>query len=58
MFQKLLSSKAHDHEGFYILNALFETLELAAYESFLPTIWQLLFLRLQVRSCYTHTAVS
>ncbi len=30
VFQKLLSAKAHDHEGFYILNTLVEYLDLAA----------------------------
>lgn len=30
VFQKLLSSKAHDHEGFYILTALVEHLDMAA----------------------------
>ena len=46
-FQKLLSSKAHDHEGFYILNAIAERLPLAAFAPFLTQIWQLVFSRLQ-----------
>lgn len=27
VFQKLIASKAHDHEGFYILNTLIESLD-------------------------------
>ena len=44
--QKLLSSKAHDHEGFYIINAVVEGLPLPAYEQFLPTVFTLMFQRL------------
>eukprot|EP00198_Chlamydomonas_reinhardtii_P002761 XP_001692097.1 cellular apoptosis susceptibility protein [Chlamydomonas reinhardtii] len=46
VFQKLLSSKAHDHEGFYIVNAIVESLPLPAYAQFLPSIWTLMFQRL------------
>lgn len=28
VFQKLLSSRVHDHEGFYIMNAVVESLPL------------------------------
>ena len=45
VFQKLIASKAHDHEGFFILNTLVEYLSPASYEQYLPTIWQLLFTR-------------
>ncbi|KAK9798958.1 hypothetical protein WJX73_010520 [Symbiochloris irregularis] len=47
VFQKLISSKAHDHEGFFILNSLLEYLKMDTYQQYLPTIWQLLFTRLQ-----------
>ena len=43
VFQKLIASKAHDHEGFDVLNALVESLPLAAYEQYLPTVCTLLF---------------
>ncbi|KAG2451269.1 hypothetical protein HYH02_003876 [Chlamydomonas schloesseri] len=46
VFQKLLSSKAHDHEGFYIVNAIVESLPLPAYAQYLPSIWTLMFQRL------------
>jgi len=45
VFQKLLASRAHFHEAFYILNALFEFLPLAALQPFVPTIWNLLLTR-------------
>lgn len=47
VFQKLIASKAHDHEGFDILNAMVDNLPVAAYESYLPTVLTLLFSRLQ-----------
>eukprot|EP00955_Chlamydomonas_euryale_P098808 365171-Chlamydomonas_euryale.AAC.12 len=47
VFQKLIASKAHDHEGFNILNAIIDNLPMAAYETPLPTVFQLLFERLQ-----------
>ncbi|GFR48907.1 hypothetical protein Agub_g10856 [Astrephomene gubernaculifera] len=46
VFQKLLSSRAHDHEGFYIVNAIVESLPLPAYEQYLPSVWTLMFQRL------------
>ena len=45
VFQKLIASKAHDHEGFEVLNAMVESLPLTAYESYLPTVCTLLFSR-------------
>lgn len=45
VFQKLIASKAHDHEGFDLLNAMVESLPLSAYESYLPTVCTLLFSR-------------
>ena len=47
VFQKLIASKLHDHEGFYIIDALIEHLDLAALSEYLPHIWTLLFQRLQ-----------
>ena len=37
--------QAHDHEGFYILNALMEFLPLDVSSGYLPTLWTLLFRR-------------
>lgn len=47
VFQKLVASKAHDHEGFYVLNTLMEWCDLAAWGQYLGTIWGILFMRLQ-----------
>jgi exportin-2 (importin alpha re-exporter) len=49
VFQKLNSSKAHDHEGFALLNSIFASLPLEAYNRFMPTVWNLLFQRMQVQ---------
>lgn len=38
VFQKLVSTKAHDHEGFYILNALIESLPPDVISPFLPKV--------------------
>lgn len=50
VFQKLIASKAHDHEGFDILNAVVDNLLLNSYEQFLPTIFTLLFSRYVART--------
>jgi len=47
VFQKLVSSKAQDHQGFYILNSFVESLALEAWAQYLPTIWGILFQRQQ-----------
>lgn len=47
VFQKLVASKAHDHEGFYVLNTLLEWCDIAAWGQYLGTIWGILFMRLQ-----------
>jgi|Transcript_930 exportin-2 (importin alpha re-exporter) len=47
VFQKLVSSKAQDHQGFYILNSFVESLALEAWADHLPTIWSILFQRQQ-----------
>jgi exportin-2 (importin alpha re-exporter) len=38
VFQKLVSTRAHDHEGFFILNALVESLPADVVSPFLPTV--------------------
>lgn len=45
VFQKLLASKALDHEGFAVLAALMARLPQPDFDRHLPTIWQLLFQR-------------
>lgn len=55
VFQKLVASKAHDHEGFYILNAIVESLPLDSYQQYLPTVWQILFTRLQTSKTPKYT---
>jgi len=47
VFQKLLASKALDHEAFVVLAALMVRLPRGDFDRFLPTVWQLLFQRLQ-----------
>ena len=38
VFQKLIASKAHDHEGFFILNSLLEYLPMELYQQYLPHV--------------------
>jgi exportin-2 (importin alpha re-exporter) len=38
VFQRLVATKAHDHEGFYILNALLESLPADVISPFLPAV--------------------
>ena len=38
VFQKLIANKAHDHEGFFILNSLLEYLPMELYQQYLPTV--------------------
>jgi exportin-2 (importin alpha re-exporter) len=47
VFQKLIASKANDHEGFYLLSSLVEHLPLAHLAEQLKSIFILLFQRLQ-----------
>ena len=47
VFQKLVASRAQDHQGFFILNAFAECLPLAAWKTHLPAVWGVLFSRLQ-----------
>jgi exportin-2 (importin alpha re-exporter) len=46
IFQKLIANKVHDHEGFYILESIVDYLQPTQFAEFLPTIFQLLFMRL------------
>jgi exportin-2 (importin alpha re-exporter) len=48
VFQKLVASKANDVFGFMLLRGILEHLPLSAYQQYMPTVWQLLFTRLQV----------
>lgn len=50
VFQKLIASKANDQYGFAIMSGVVQHLPLAAYEQYMPTVWGLLFTRLQVSS--------
>lgn len=52
VFQKLIASKANDAYGFMLLRGIVESLPLAAYQQYMPTVWQLLFTRLQVSWCW------
>ena len=47
VFQKLVSSRAQDHQGFFVLNALVSSLALPAWIDQLPAVWGILFQRLQ-----------
>ena len=47
VFQKLIASKANDHEGFYLLGSLVEHLEPAALNAHLKNVLIVLFQRLQ-----------
>ena len=38
VFQKLIASKVHDHEGFFILNSVVEFLPEPAFRQYLPTV--------------------
>lgn len=48
VFQKLVASKAHDHEGMALLDALTLSIDPGAMAQYMTTIWTLLFQRLQV----------
>lgn len=47
VFQRLNASRAHDHEGFYVLNSLVEALPADRWGPHLTTVWGLLLQRLQ-----------
>uniref|UniRef100_A0A2R5LMM5 Exportin-2 n=1 Tax=Ornithodoros turicata TaxID=34597 RepID=A0A2R5LMM5_9ACAR len=47
VFQKLIASKANDHEGFYLLQSLVENMDAAVLKQYLRQVFLLLFQRLQ-----------
>ncbi|EIE27359.1 Cse1-domain-containing protein [Coccomyxa subellipsoidea C-169] len=47
IFQKLVASKAHDQEGFRILEGLITHMPPESLQQYMPTVWSLLFQRLQ-----------
>jgi exportin-2 (importin alpha re-exporter) len=47
VFQKLVASKVHDQDGLELLATLVESVQLPAYQQHLPTVWSILFTRLQ-----------
>uniref|UniRef100_A0A131Y3V5 Exportin-2 n=1 Tax=Ixodes ricinus TaxID=34613 RepID=A0A131Y3V5_IXORI len=47
VFQKLIASKANDHEGFYILQSLLEHMDSGALKQYIRQVFLLLFQRLQ-----------
>ncbi|XP_009996976.1 PREDICTED: exportin-2 isoform X2 [Chaetura pelagica] len=47
VFQKLIASKANDHQGFYLLNSIIEQMPPASVDQYRKQIFILLFQRLQ-----------
>lgn len=47
IFQKLIASKANDHEGFYLLNSLVENMSHTILQPYLKQVFVLIFQRLQ-----------
>lgn len=47
VFQKLIASKANDHEGFYLLQSLLEHMDAEALKPYIRQVFLLLFQRLQ-----------
>ncbi|KAM9372228.1 exportin-2 isoform 1-T1 [Phaethornis superciliosus] len=47
VFQKLIASKANDHQGFYLLNSIIEQMPLESVDQYRKQIFILLFQRLQ-----------
>jgi exportin-2 (importin alpha re-exporter) len=62
VFQKLVSSKAQDHEGLAILDSLTVAMEPSVLSQYMPTVWNVLFQRIQVARtpkivrCFLHSA--
>lgn len=46
VFQKLIASKANDHQGFYLLNSMYEHMKPESLEEYTKQIFSLLFQRL------------
>lgn len=47
VFQKLIASRANDHEGFYVLSSMIEHVPWTSLQSHFKEIVMLLFQRLQ-----------
>ncbi|KAL5250460.1 hypothetical protein ACHWQZ_G016253 [Mnemiopsis leidyi] len=47
IFQKLIASRSNDHFGFYLLNTMVENLDRAVLQTFLKSVFSLLFQRMQ-----------
>ncbi|KAG6546655.1 hypothetical protein Mapa_011844 [Marchantia paleacea] len=47
VFEKLVASRSTDHQGFYILNTVIESLSYHTFAQYVPQIWGILFTRLQ-----------
>jgi exportin-2 (importin alpha re-exporter) len=62
VFQKLIASKAQDHEGMAILDTLTLAIEPSLLSQYMPTVWNVLFQRIQVARtpkivrCFLHSA--
>jgi len=62
VFQKLVASKAQDHEGMAILDNLTVAIEPSRLSQYMPTVWNVLFQRIQVARtpkivrCFLHSA--
>ena len=46
VFQKLISSKINDHEGFFLIESIVQHVPLAGFEKYMAKIWELIFTRL------------
>ena len=46
IFQKLIASKTHDHEGFYILESIVEYCSPEEFSQYMPQVFTLIFTRL------------
>jgi exportin-2 (importin alpha re-exporter) len=47
VFQKLINTKLHDHEGFFILESMVEHLPIDWFNTFIPQILAIIFTRMQ-----------
>lgn len=47
IFQKLIASKTHDHEGFYVLESIVEHMSPSDFASYMKAILTIIFTRLQ-----------
>lgn len=60
VFQKLVASKAHDHEGLALLDAVILAVDPSAMAPYMSSVWTLLFQRLQMAKTtkFTHCFVA